>query len=133
MITVELPGVLTTIQDRGRFGYEQYGLSQAGAMDPQALQSANVLVGNDPWEAAFEITLTGPSLLFEEAAVAAVTGADFTLYLNDSVLETGRAFSIPAGGRLRFGPLRAGCRAYLAVAGGLRIPEVLGSRSTSPK
>lgn len=130
---VENGGVLTTIQDSGRFGYEQYGLSTSGPMDQRAFQLANVLVGNDPGEAALEITLLGPSLRFTGPAVIAVTGADLSLRVNGESAEIDRALAVQAGDTVSFGAPVSGCRAYLAVAGGLDIPEVLGSRSTLPR
>ena len=131
MILVESPGLLTTVQDSGRFGYEQFGVVQSGAMDLPALQAANVLVGNAPNTAGLEITLTGPVLVFEEPAVFAVTGARFALTLDAQPIETGRAYAAAAGARMAFGSLLDGCRAYFAVAGGFALPEVLGSLSTS--
>ena len=78
-VIVENGGLLTTVQDLGRRGYERYGVPVSGAMDAPALESANLLVGNDPGEAGLEITLLGPTLRFEASAVLAVTGADLGL------------------------------------------------------
>lgn len=133
MIVVELPGLLTTVQDGGRFGYEQYGLPQSGAMDTQAMETANVLVDNDPGEGVLEITMTGPALRFEEDCVFAVAGAVFALTLDGKPIETGRAYAAKAGETLTFGALLRGCRAYFAVSGGFALPKVLGSLSTSAK
>ena len=133
MIRVESPGFFTTVQDIGRFGWEQYGLPQSGAMDAQALQSANVLVGNEPNEGALEITVTGPTLVFEAPAVFAVTGADFRMTLDGCDIGSGRACCAKRGSTLRFVSPVSGCRAYLAVAGGFALPKVLGSLSTSAR
>ena len=130
---VESGGVLTTVQDGGRFGYEQYGLSTSGPMDRRAFQIANILVGNDRNEAALEITLLGPTLRFTGPAVIAVTGADLSFQVNGQRAETYRALAVQAGDRVSFGAQVSGCRAYLAFAGGLDIPEILGSRSTLPR
>ena len=132
-VIVENGGVLTTVQDSGRFGYEQYGLSTSGPMDQRAFQTANVLVGNDPNEAALEITLLGPTLRFTSPAVIAVTGADLSLRVNGESAETYRALAMKAGDTVSFGAPVSGCRAYMAFAGGLDIPQVLGSRSTLPR
>ena len=75
-IRVIQPGVLTTVQDLGRFGFQQYGVPVSGAMDPRSLKLANLLLGNDPGEAALEITVTGPQLIFGEANYAVLTGGD---------------------------------------------------------
>ena len=132
-ISVENGGVLTTVQDGGRFGYEQYGLSTSGPMDQRAFALANVLVGNDPNEAALEITILGPTLRFTEPAVIAVTGADLSLRVNGESADTYRALAVKAGDTVSFGAPVSGCRAYLAVAGGLDVPALLGSRSTLTK
>ena len=132
-ISVENGGVLTTVQDGGRFGYEQYGLSTSGPMDQRAFALANVLVGNDPNEAALEITILGPTLRFTEPAVIAVTGADLSLRVNGESAATYRALAVQAGDTVSFGAPVSGCRAYLAVAGGLDVPALLGSRSTLTK
>ena len=130
-VIVENGGLLTTVQDLGRRGYERYGVPVSGAMDAQALRIANLLVGNEPGEAGLEITLLGPTLRFDGPAVVAVTGADLTLQCNGQEVPGYRAFSVRAGDVLSFGAPRSGCRAYLAFAGGLALAPVLGSRSTT--
>jgi KipI family sensor histidine kinase inhibitor len=129
-IEVVAPGLLTAVQDLGRWGYAAYGVPTAGAMDPFAARAANALVGNPPDAAVLEITLTGPVLRFLRASLVAVTGADLAPQLNGRELPGWTACWVPAGGVLRFGWRRAGLRAYLAVAGGLAVPPVLGSRAT---
>ncbi len=123
-------GLLTTIQDLGRYGYERFGIPVAGAMDPFALQAANALVGN-PWsEAALEITMAGPTLRATESCLIAVTGGDLTSRLNGREIPLWMAVFVRKGGIIDFGVRRAGCRAYLAVAGGVNVPSVMGSKST---
>ena len=132
-ITVLNPGLLTTVQDAGRVGYQQFGVSVSGVMDPRAMNIANILVGNDEGEAVLECTMMGPQLRFDEANVIAVTGGDLGLTLDGQPVATYSAFLVQAGQTLRFTALRTGCRAYIAFAGGLDIPLVMGSRSTYMK
>jgi antagonist of KipI len=129
-IVVVRPGMLTTVQDRGRWGFQSHGVPVAGPMDPFAHRIANALVGNDSGAAALEITLLGPELEFESERVVATAGAVFALSVDGRSLPPGEAFVVPAGARLRFGARRNGARAYLAIAGGIATPPVLGSRST---
>lgn len=129
-IRVIQPGVQTTVQDLGRFGYQQYGVPVAGAMDPHSMKLANILLDNDPGEAVLEITIMGPQLLFEEANYVALTGGDLGATLDGQPMPRYQAVLIQPGQTLRFRGLRNGCRAYLAFAGGLDIPMVMGSRST---
>jgi antagonist of KipI len=131
------PGMLTTIQDRGRWGFQSHGVPVAGPMDPVSHRLANALVGNDADAAALEVTLLGPELEFEEEHVVAVAGAEFSLTLDGRAVAPGPpdsnttgAFLVPAGARLRFGQRIRGARAYLAISGGVNVPPVLGSRST---
>jgi antagonist of KipI len=124
-IRVVRPGLLTTVQDAGRHGLQHLGLCPGGAMDAIALALANALVGNAPGEAALEITVIGPELQFEEDALVAVCGAEF-----QGGFPHNRPVLVPAGSRYSVGRAVRGARAYLAVAGGLAIDPVLGSRST---
>jgi antagonist of KipI len=119
------PGLLTTVQDQGRHGYQRVGLCPGGAMDPVSLALANALVGNPPGEAALEITVIGPELVFEEDTLVAVCGGEF-----DGSFPHNRPVLAPAGTRVNVGRARRGARAYIAVAGGFAIDPVLGSRST---
>jgi antagonist of KipI len=99
-------------------------------MDPLALRVANLLVGNEPTEAGLELTLLGPSLRFTSDALIAICGGDLLPRVGESSVPAWRPIWIPSGSELHFGAAVAGCRAYLAVAGGLEIPLVLGSRGT---
>ncbi len=124
------PGLLTTVQDLGRFGSQRFGMPVSGAMDPLALRLANRLVGNPDGAAGLEATLTGPELWFEGDAVIAITGGDLSPCLDAAAVPTWTAILARNGTRLTFGVRRHGARAYVAIAGGLEVPEVLGSRST---
>ena len=129
-IEVRKPGLATTVQDAGREGYYDVGIPPSGALDQYALAAANLLVGNPEGAAALEIAFLGPELSFGEDAPVAVTGADLEPRVDGEAQGTWEAFPVRAGQVLSFGYLRAGSRAYLAVAGGIDVPPVLGSRST---
>jgi biotin-dependent carboxylase-like uncharacterized protein len=122
----------TTVQDLGRFGYGRYGLPVAGALDDCALRWANLLVGNEPGAAALEITLLGPTLTLEgeRPVVAALAGADFGATLNGAPVTPWRGFTLRPGDTLALAGCRRGARGYLAIAGGIAVPSVFGSRST---
>jgi antagonist of KipI len=130
-LVVLRPGLLTTVQDLGRFGYQQYGVNVAGAMDPFALRVANMLVGNSEGEAGLEITLLGPTIRFEEDAVIALCGGRFHPTMEGVAVPEWRPVYVRRGAVLKTDSTESGCRAYLAVAGGLDAPLVMGSRSTS--
>ncbi len=130
MITFRKKGMLTTIQDLGRIGYQRYGMPVCGAMDRYAMELANILVGNPRSEAVMEATITGPTILFEEPEIFAITGGDFGPTLNGQPIENGRAYLAQAGETLALPMARRGARAYMAFAGGLDIEEVMGSRAT---
>jgi KipI family sensor histidine kinase inhibitor len=123
-------GFLTTVQDLGRLGFQRLGVPVAGAMDPWALRTANRLVGNDDGDAALEATLVGPTLRFEADTVIAVCGGDLGPALNGAAIRQGRAVRVRRGDTLTFTGCRDGLRAVLAVAGGIAVPRVLGSRAT---
>lgn len=116
-------GMLTTVQDSGRVGHRRQGVPVSGAADPLALRLANLLVGNVESAAGLEFTLVGPEIEFRTGALVAVGGGDFGV-------PCWHPFWVGAGETLRLGPARAGCRGYLAVAGGIAVPPILGSRST---
>lgn len=123
-VTVIRAGLFTTIQDVGRRGQRSDGIAQSGAADPCALQLANTLVGNVAEAAGLEFTLLGPELEFSQETLVAIGGAAF------DGLPRWQPFRIPAGTRIAFGHATAGCRGYLACAGGIDLTPVLGSRST---
>jgi biotin-dependent carboxylase-like uncharacterized protein len=130
MISVVKPGLSTTVQDSGRVGYYDVGIPPSGALDLFSLAAANLLVGNEEGAAALELAYLGPELRFEEAAVVAVAGAELAPRVDGSEQPLWEAFEVPAGATLSFAHLRGGARAYVAVAGGIDVPELLGSRST---
>ncbi|TCC97421.1 5-oxoprolinase subunit C family protein [Pedobacter psychroterrae] len=123
-------GMLSTIQDLGRYGYQKSGIIVSGAMDKLALRIGNLLLGNEEDEAGLEITLIGPVLLFEEAHLIILTGADLSPSIDGAPLTMWRPVHIPKGSLLTFGKPASGCRAYLSVAGGFKIKPVLGSCAT---
>jgi biotin-dependent carboxylase-like uncharacterized protein len=123
-------GLSTTVQDAGRFGLYHLGVPPSGALDGFSYRLANLLVGNPEGAAVLEATYAGPKLEFTQDAVVAVTGADLPPALDGEERPEWEAFAVDAGQVLRFGYLRGGARAYIAVAGGIDVPEVLGSRST---
>lgn len=116
-IEVLKPGLLTTVQDLGRTGFQKYGVIVGGAMDTDSLRLANLLVGNSGDEAALEVTLMGPgpSLRFAETALIAVTGADFSLMIDDEEVPLWRPILIKEGSVLNFGMCKRGSRAYMAI------------------
>ncbi len=124
------PGLLTTVQDRGRFGLQHIGVAPCGAMDPVALEFANGLVGNRGGEAVLEITVLGPEIAFECDALVALCGAEFDATLAGRALPLNRPVFMEKNSKLKTGRAALGSRAYLAVAGGIALPPVLGSRST---
>jgi KipI family sensor histidine kinase inhibitor len=124
VLEIVRPGVFTTIQDLGRPGHRAHGVPRGGAMDPFALRVANLLVGNTEAAAAIEFTLVGPELLFVREAHVAIAGVEV------EGLPVGRPFALRAGDTLDLRRFMRGTRGYLAVAGGIDVPLVLGSRGT---
>jgi antagonist of KipI len=122
--------MFTTVQDLGRWGFQSRGVPVSGALDWYSHRLANQLLGNDRRMATLEVTLIGPHVRFEAAAAFAVTGAEFRLTLDDVPVEMHRAIEATPGSVLKFGERLRGARAYVAVAGGVNVPQVLGSRST---
>ena len=132
-IEVVQPGLLTTVQDLGRWGYQGYGVPVCGALDPVSLRIANILVGNHESLAGLEMTGVGPTLRFSEDAVVAVTGAELGPRIDSKPMPSWESLRVPGGSMLSFdGPLD-GLRGYLAIAGGVDVPPVMGSRSTDIK
>lgn len=123
-VRVVSPGLLTTVQDLGRFGWAHYGVSASGAADALSLRAANLLAGNAENAPALEMTLVGGAFEFEAAATIAVTGSDFS-----AGLPLWTAVDVQAGQTVRFGATRSGARAYLAVRGGFDVPRTMGSAS----
>lgn len=129
-INVKSAGFATSIQDLGRPGYYHLGIPIGGAMDRFALRCANLLVGNDEGAAGLECAFMGAELEFDTDCMIAVTGAELPPKLDGELQPTWTALPVKAGQKLSFDYLRAGARAYIAVSGGIDVPEALGSRST---
>jgi biotin-dependent carboxylase-like uncharacterized protein len=129
-IEVRKPGLSTTVQDGGRAGYYDVGIPPSGALDQYSLRAANLLVGNPEGAAVLEIVYLGPELAFTADAVVAVAGAHMVPKVDGEERPVWESFPVAAGQVLSFGYLGGGARAYLAVSGGVDVPEVLGSRST---
>jgi biotin-dependent carboxylase-like uncharacterized protein len=129
-LTVERAGALTTVQDRGRTGLAHLGVPRAGPLDRPAAELANRLVGNGPGAALLEVTWGGLELTTDTGLWVAVTGAAAPLDVDGADRGRDRAEWLPEGGRLRLGPPARGVRSYVAVAGGIEVAPVLGSRST---
>lgn len=123
-------GLQTTVQDLGRPASQRQGVPAGGAMDRIALRAANVLVGNEEGAAGLETTLIGPTFSFDHATLVAITGAEFGATVDHQPLPAWHPAVVQAGATIRFGPPARGCRAYVAVAGGVDVPVVFGSRST---
>ena len=132
-ITILNPGLLTTVQDFGRIGYQQFGVPVSGVVDPRAMSIANILVDNPEDEAVLECTMLGPQIRFNAPNAIAITGGDLGPTIDNQPIPNYAAIRVEAGQVLRFAGLRSGCRAYIAFAGGLDIAPVMGSRSTYRK
>src|SRR5574337_2214568 len=124
------PGLLTTLQDLGRIGYQQYGVPTSGAMDRTALLAANLLLDNKEGLAGLEATAEGPTLRALADLTVAIVGADMQPLVDGKPVECGTAIGIRSGQILELQRARRGLRAYLAIAGGIDVPIMLGSRST---
>ena len=129
-VRVVRPGMLTTVQDLGRHGLQHLGIVPCGAMDPVAHRVANALVGNPGTDATLECTVLGPELIFGRDSLVAMYGAVFEAKLGGEPFPMNRPVLVSAGSVLASGAAVRGARAYLAIAGGFGVPEVLGSRST---
>jgi KipI family sensor histidine kinase inhibitor len=129
-ITVLRPGIFTTIQDSGRWGYQHLGVSVSGAMDGLSHRAANAAVGNSRDAATLEATLAGPEVRIEEDTTIAIAGADLQPTVDGSEVRSQTPVRCRAGSLLQFGARRAGARAYIAFEGGVSVPPVLGSRAT---
>jgi antagonist of KipI len=129
-MTVKRAGFLTSVQDVGRTGFREFGVSTSGALDPFALRVANLLVGNDEGVAGLEVTLGGLQLRFDEERIVAWCGGEFEVHVGSTALPAGHACFVSAGEELKFARPQIGCRCWLAISGGIDVPIVLGSRST---
>jgi len=123
-------GLQTTIQDNGRWGFQQYGMPVSGAMDIYSLHLANKLLGNDFNEACLEATINGPRIEFESDTYISICGANMHAQINKISVEMYKALPVKSGDILSFKGLIDGCRTYISFAGGIHVPEVMGSKST---
>ncbi|EEL05480.1 Regulator of kinase autophosphorylation inhibitor [Bacillus cereus BDRD-ST196] len=122
--------MFTTVQDLGRFHYQQYGVPVGGAMDKNALRMINMLVGNEENEAGLEITIMGPKLLIKKTTLLAIGGADMEPLLNGERIPLWHPILAEEGSMLCLGKAKSGCRAYVTFAGGINIDRTMGSKST---
>ncbi len=132
-LKIENPGVLSTIQDRGRYGYMKAGVRTAGVMDTDSYQTANAVLGNAPDAAVVEMTLMGITATVEEEGFLTLTGAEMNGTLDGIPLLRNQKIYARKGQRLVMGMVSSGCRGYLALEGGIDVPRVMGSRSTDVK
>ena len=125
------PGILSTFQDLGRNGYRYLGINPNGAMDKTAVRLLNILLQNPEEEATLEIHFPAPEIAFEQDAIIAIGGADFTPMLNNQVINNWQTIIVSAGSILKFSKRNTGQRAYIALKGGFDIPQWLGSKSNN--
>ncbi|WP_195335606.1 biotin-dependent carboxyltransferase family protein [Paraclostridium bifermentans] len=123
-------GLLSLIQGGPRIGFQQYGVPVSGAMDDYSLRVANVLVGNDEYEACIESLIIGPTIEFDEKSIIAITGGDLGPMLNGIRIDMYRSYIVSSGDVLSFSGMKNGCRTYIAFGGGIDVPIVMGSKST---
>lgn len=133
MLNIIRAGIYTTVQDAGRGGFRRLGISQGGALDLPALSMANMLVGNASDAAGLEITLGQFTAEFTQSGWIALTGAGCDARLDEQRLWTGWCYPVKAGQQLKLSVPHRGMRSYLALSGGIIVPEILGSRSTDLK
>jgi biotin-dependent carboxylase-like uncharacterized protein len=132
-LEIKEPGLLTTVQDLGRYGYQRFGVPVSGAMDTFSLKTGNLLVGNDEGAAGLEMTVLGPRVRFLAETWIAITGANLSPALDGEPIPRWTAVKVPADCDLSFQGASDGMRSYLAVAGGIDVPVIMGSRSTYVK
>ncbi len=129
-IKIIAPGGYSTIQDRGRFGFQDMGVPLSGVLDHFAFNAANILVGNSDNTPVMELTIMGPSMEILKTMDIALTGAKMGISVNKIPVEQWRSIRVNPGDKISMGQVQSGCRAYLAVSGGFDVPEVMGSFST---
>ncbi len=132
-IEVVRPGLLTTVQDRGRYGYQKYGIPPAGVMDLESYELANAFCGNTHGEAVLEMTVSGGEYIFHEHTWIALTGADMKPRINGERVPMYRTVEVQKGDHLVLKHAVNGCRTYMAVCGGIDTEPVMNSRSTHMK
>jgi len=130
VLRVQKPGLFTTVQDLGRYGYLKFGVPISGAMDKFSLIAANLLVENDTNDACIETTLIDPEFQALEKTQIAITGGDCSPKINNRSAPMWQTLTIQEGDIISFGRMESGCRAYISIRGGVDAPLILGSRST---
>ena len=125
------PGLQTTVQDLGRYGFREFGVSPSGAMDPYSLQIGNLLVGNNLGEAGLEASLNGPVLIALHDVSIAICGGNLTPKITGQEVPLWKSIVIKKGQILSFGELKEGARTYISISGGIDVPFVLNSKSTN--
>ena len=130
IVQIVQPGPMTLIQDRGRLGFQKLGVSVSGAVDIDSFDLGNLLVGNDPDAACLEVLLGGLEIEFLDDLIIAVTGAESDVTIDGVTIALGVSYFIHSDARLKLGMATDGLRTYIAIAGGIDIPQTLGSRST---
>jgi len=129
MIKVIQPGLFTTIQDGGRHGYRNIGIPTSGFMDKESAWAANNIVDNDREESLIEITLKGPTLLFNNNYTISITGGDFNPLINDMPIKMYESINVKLGDTLKINNTKNGARCYLAISGGINVKSIFGSKS----
>lgn len=129
-IRIIKPGLFTTIQDNGRIGFQRYGMPVAGAMDDFSFRVANILVGNDQYEAVLEATFMGPTIEIGFDGFIAITGANMSPKLNGKDIKMWRSIRVLKGDELTLSGASEGVRTYIAFGGGLAVPKIMNSKST---
>lgn len=129
-ILIKKGGPLTTIQDRGRFGFQKFGMPTAGAMDKYSYKIANLLVGNSKDEAVIEYTLKGPKIEFQEDAIISITGAKSKVTIDGQKIKMWKSHYIEKGSILEISRVEKGLRGYISFKSGLDLPKIMGSNST---
>ena len=129
MIKVIQPGLFTTIQDEGRHGYRNIGIPTSGFMDQESAWAANKIVDNDREESLIEITLKGPTLLFNNNCTISITGGDFNPLINDIPIKMYESINVKLGDTLKINNTKNGARSYLAISGGINVKSIFGSKS----
>ena len=129
MIKVIQPGLFTTIQDGGRHGYRNIGIPTSGFMDKESAWAANNIVDNDTEESLIEITLKGPTLLFDNNYTISITGGDFNPLINDMPIKMYESINVKLGDTLKINNTKNGARCYLAISGGIDVKSIFGSKS----
>lgn len=128
---VDRPGMLTTIQDMGRWGHQRRGVPVSGPMDAYSLRVGNAMLGNDPNDAALELTFFGLQITIQRTTCIALAGADPHMTINGSAAAAWTVYRVNAGDRIAMPSMPSeGSRSYLCFSGGIDVPLVMGSRAT---